>query len=61
MRASGLVHAARLGGREGSTTSSCLREQVGVDGRGDRGRVGESAELSSDRIRDRTHGADLVP
>ena len=38
-----------------------LRGQVGVDGGGDRRRVGESAELSSDRLRDRTHGADPVP
>src|SRR5271166_2053765 len=28
---------------------------------GDHGRTGESAELSSDRLRDRTHGADPVP
>ena len=37
------------------------RGQIGVDGRGDQGRTGESAELSSDRLRDWTHGADPVP
>ena len=31
-----------------------------VDSAIDRGRIGESAELSSDRVRDRTHGADPV-
>ena len=36
------------------------REQDGVDGRGDRRRIGESAKLSSHRIRDRTNGADPV-
>ena len=37
------------------------RGQVGVDGGGDRERVGEGAELSSHRLRDRTHGADPIP
>ena len=37
------------------------REQDGVDGGGNRRRVGARAELSSDRIRDRTHGAYPVP
>ena len=36
------------------------REQDGVDRRGDRRRIGESAKMSADRIRDRTHGADPV-
>ena len=44
--------------REGAVV---LREQDGVDGSRDRGRARESAELSSDRIRDRAHGADPVP
>ena len=37
-----------------------LREQDGVDGAIDRDRASESAELSSDRIRNRTHGANPV-
>ena len=37
-----------------------LREQDGVDSAIDRERARESAELSSDRIRDRTHGANPV-
>src|SRR5271154_2025434 len=37
-----------------------LREQDGVDCASDRRRIGQSAELSSDRVRDRTNGADPV-
>jgi hypothetical protein len=37
------------------------REQDSVDGRRDRQRIGESARLSSDRLRDGTNGADPVP
>ena len=37
------------------------REQGGVDGRGDCGRIGEAAKLSSDRIRDRNAWHRSVP
>jgi transposase len=43
--------------REGAV----VREQDRVDGGGYRRRIGESAELSSHRVRDRTHGADPFP
>src|SRR5271154_5388258 len=47
--------------RSRSRRGGGLREQVGVDGSGNRRRIVESSELSSNCLRDRTHGADPIP
>src|SRR5271156_3617162 len=44
--------------RSRSRRGGGLREQDRLDGGGNRRRVGESSELSSNCLRDRTHGAD---